>query len=84
MSILKKPPHVVLRIYRERDAEILRGFLLRTPDGRYWALPEAATHEKNPFHATAYQLESSQLEEQPSSDPDRRTFLYRAVLDAPA
>jgi hypothetical protein len=83
MALPPKPPHVVFRINRQGDVQIMAAFLLRTPDGRYWAFPEAAAHERYPFLATAYPLDPSQLEEQPSTDPERQMFLYRVVVNVP-
>jgi hypothetical protein len=69
-------PLVAIRIYRCHYLELMTRYLVRTPEGVFWAFPDEESIRKDPFHADAIR-DPIHLEERPQPLDERRLFLYR-------
>lgn len=76
-------PRVSVRLSRNGQLEFLVGYLIRTPDGRYWAFPDEESAERDPYVAGAIPLDVLHLEEQPQPPDALRLFVYRATVHIP-
>jgi hypothetical protein len=76
-------PRVTYRLYQGNQLSLGDGYLIRSPDGRYWCFPEQDTLDQNPMLVGALELDPAFLEAQPDTGEDTPLYLYRAVVNAP-
>jgi hypothetical protein len=71
---------VAYRLIDHGQLSLVTAFLVRTPNGAYWAYPNEADLEKDPISAGALALDPQQLEPVPPQPDVPPTYLYRAVI----
>jgi hypothetical protein len=76
-------PIVTVRRHSGTQVEVMRAYLIKTPEGSHWALPEASAHALDATVATAYRLNPTLLVRLPDTGQGAPSYLYSEVLDAP-
>jgi hypothetical protein len=76
-----KTPRVILKVvFRDGATDDIFGRLIRTQDGKSWAMPEAYAHDRIPTLDVGYELDPSLLVSLGNSEDGTPLYIYRAEV----